>query len=87
MKKFFGKFGKKAMAILTVAMAVCMMAVPAFASTGTIEDIGITTAMIEPIVDYVVANIAVIMPVGITILGIMIGISLVPRIIKKFTSA
>lgn len=53
----------------------------------TNPDIGITTEMIEPIVDYVIQNIHAIMPVGITIMGIMIGIGLVPRIIRKFTNA
>ena len=53
----------------------------------TSVDVGITTAMLEPILDYITGNIAVIMPVGIAVMGIMIGISLIPRVIKKFTRA
>lgn len=47
-------------------------------------DVGITTSMVEPILDYITANIAVIMPVGITAMGIMLGIRLIPRIIYNF---
>lgn len=46
----------------------------------------VTTEMLEPIVDGITANIAVIMPVGITIFGVMIGLRLVPRIIRFFTN-
>ncbi len=47
----------------------------------------VTTEMLEPIVDAITSNIAVIMPVGITIFGVMVGLSLVPRIIRYFTHA
>lgn len=57
----------------------------ALASTGV--SIGITSAMLEPILEYVTGNIAVIMPVGIAVMGIMIGVGLIPTIIKKFTNA
>ena len=44
----------------------------------------ITSVMIEPIVDILTANLAVLVPVGITIMGAMIGVSLIPRIVYKF---
>ena len=44
----------------------------------------ITTDMLTPVVDQLVQNIAVVMPIGITIFGIMIGIRIIPRIIKSF---
>lgn len=50
-------------------------------------DVAITSEMLEPILDYITGNIAVIIPVGIAVMGIMIGIALVPRIIKRFTKA
>lgn len=52
-------------------------------STGT----AITSDMLEPVVDSITSNIAVILPIGVVVFGIMIGISLVPRILKKFTKA
>lgn len=47
----------------------------------------VTTAMLEPIVEMVTANIAVIMPIGLTLFGIMVGVGLVPRLISRFIHA
>lgn len=44
----------------------------------------ITEAMLAPITTAVTDNIGVILPVGIGILGVMIGVSLIPRIVYKF---
>lgn len=44
----------------------------------------LTTAMLDPIVDMIKADLGVLLPVGITLMGIMIGVSLVPRIVWKF---
>jgi len=39
---------------------------------------------LKPITDAIQSNLGVLLPVGITILAIMIGVSLIPRIIYKF---
>lgn len=44
----------------------------------------ITAELIQPIVGLVTDNVTVLVPVGISILGIMVGVSLIPRIIYKF---
>lgn len=44
----------------------------------------ITAAMLEPITEAITANLAVLLPVGIGIMAIMIGVHLIPRIIYKF---
>lgn len=44
----------------------------------------ITTDMLSPITSTVGANITTLTPVGIGIMGMMIGVSLVPRVIYKF---
>ena len=44
----------------------------------------ITAELVTPIVSLVTQNIEVLVPVGISILGIMVGVSLIPRIIYKF---
>lgn len=44
----------------------------------------ITSAMLEPIVSTLNSNLGVLLPVGITIMGVMIGVGLIPRIIYKF---
>jgi hypothetical protein len=48
------------------------------------EGVAITTAMMEPITSALTDNLSVLLPVGITIMGIMIGVSLIPRIVYKF---
>ena len=51
------------------------------ALTGT----GIVTAeMLGPIVETVTANITAILPIGLTIMGAMVGVGLIPRLIYKF---
>lgn len=44
----------------------------------------VTSALVEPIVTAVTDNLAVLLPVGISIMAIMIGVHLIPRIIYKF---
>lgn len=44
----------------------------------------ITSDMLAPITSTVGTNISVLTPVGIGIMGMMIGVSLVPRVIYKF---
>ena len=57
---------------------------PAMLATGTTPAIAITSDQLQPIVDTLTANLNVLLPVGITIMGIMIGVSLIPRIVYKF---
>lgn len=42
------------------------------------------SALLKPIVDGITSNLNVLLPVGITIMGIIIAVSLIPRIIYKF---
>lgn len=44
----------------------------------------ITSSMLTPVTDSITSNLGTLLPVGITIMGIMIGVSLIPRIIYKF---
>ena len=44
----------------------------------------ITADMLEPITDAIANNITVLIPVGIGVMGTMIGVSLIPRIVYKF---
>lgn len=44
----------------------------------------VTSGMVQPILDTLTANLGVLLPVGVTIMGVMIGVSLIPRIIYKF---
>ena len=44
----------------------------------------IDAALLKPITDALTSNLTTLLPVGITIMGTMIGVSLIPRIIYKF---
>lgn len=44
----------------------------------------ITAEMLAPITTALTNNLAVLLPVGISIMGVMIGVSLIPRIVYKF---
>lgn len=44
----------------------------------------VTSAMLTPVTSAITDNLGVLLPVGITILAVMLGVSLIPRIIYKF---
>ena len=44
----------------------------------------LTAKMLEPITTALTSNLTTLVPVGISILGAMIGVSLIPRIVYKF---
>lgn len=44
----------------------------------------ITTEMLTPITTALTTNLNTLLPVGLSIMGIMIGVSLIPRIVYKF---
>lgn len=44
----------------------------------------VTQAMLEPVIDSITGNLGVLLPVGLTILAVMVGVALIPRIIWKF---
>lgn len=44
----------------------------------------VTKEMFAGITDAITSNAEVLVPVGVTIMGIMVGISLIPRILWKF---
>ena len=52
--------------------------------TGAATTVAITQEMLAPITDTLTSNLNVLLPVGISIMGIMIGVSLIPRIVYKF---
>lgn len=46
--------------------------------------VNVTSAMLEPITTSITSNLGVLLPVGLTIMAVLIGVSLIPRIIYKF---
>lgn len=47
-------------------------------------NIAITADMLKPITDTLTSNLEVLIPVGVSIMGVMIGVGLIPRIVYKF---
>ena len=46
----------------------------------------VTSGMFEPLIDAITANVAVIVPVGLGVFGLLFGVLLVPRLIRRFIS-
>lgn len=44
----------------------------------------VTAEMLKPITEALTSNLGVLLPVGIAIMGTMVGVSLIPRIVYKF---
>ena len=44
----------------------------------------LSAEMLEPITTTLESNLKILLPVGITIMGAMIGVGLIPRIVYKF---
>lgn len=44
----------------------------------------VTAEMLEPVTTAITENLAVCLPVGLGLLAIMLGVSLIPRIYKFF---
>lgn len=77
-------FFSKRFACVAMALALCVcMCMTAFASTGT-ADVGITTEMLEPVIDSVTGAIGIILPIGLALFAIFLGINIIPKLFKKF---
>lgn len=44
----------------------------------------LTSSMFTNLISTITSNLGVLLPVGLTIMGIMVAVSLIPRIIYKF---
>lgn len=49
-----------------------------------VPTLALTSGMFSGLTSTITSNLGVLLPVGLTIMGIMIAVSLVPRIIYKF---
>lgn len=83
----------KAIMAFGPAVAVAAASVPALASGsdvsggGALDSVVVTTDMLTPIVDAVTSNVRVILPIGIIIFGILLGIGLIRGILKRVSGA
>lgn len=44
----------------------------------------LTSGMFTDLLSSITSNLGVLLPVGLTIMGIMVAVSLIPRIVYKF---
>lgn len=51
---------------------------------GAVANAVVTAEMLKPVTDTINQNLTVLLPVGVGIMAIMIGVSLIPRIVHKF---
>ena len=58
-------------------------AAPCFAAD-TVDTFEITATMVEPIVDAINSGLTTLVPIGLGVMGAMVGVGLIPRIIYKF---
>ncbi len=49
-----------------------------------VETLKITATMFDGLINTITTNLGVLLPIGLTIMGIMIAVALIPRIIYKF---
>ena len=89
----FKKMKVMAKALAVSALAGVMAAgssVVAFASGSSnpsldLPQINITTQMLTPLVEGIVSNVNVVLPVGLGIMGLMLGIRIIPSLLRRFT--
>lgn len=49
-----------------------------------VDSLELTSGMFDGLVSTITTNLDVLLPIGLTIMGIMVAVSLIPRIIYKF---
>lgn len=65
-----------------MAVMACFMALPLTASADEVA-FPVTSAMLAPVTSSMNSAIAVAVPVGIGVLAVLLGVYLVPKIIKR----
>ena len=51
---------------------------------GTVTGLTLTSSMFSGLLNTITSHLGVLIPVGLTIMGIMVAVSLIPRIVYKF---
>lgn len=69
---------------VAAASSVVAFAEEGTGTTSNLPNLAITTDMLTPLVEGVMANVAVVLPVGIGLFAIMIGIRVIPSLINRF---
>jgi len=70
--------------VVAASSSIVAFAAEAGEAELTLPKINITTQMLQPLVEGVVANVNVVLPVGLGIMGLMLGIRIIPSLIRRF---
>ena len=54
-------------------------------STSPLPTLSITEEMLEPLIQGVIDNVTVILPIGLGLMAIFLGIRIIPGLISRFT--
>lgn len=76
--------GTVAGAMVPLSTVVAFAEEPGSSGAATLPSIAITTEMLNPLVEGVMANVQVILPVGLGLFAIFLGIRIIPGLITKF---
>lgn len=80
---FFARFKITSSSVIVGSAVMVSLAVPSFAAD-PLPTLAITPEMLTPVVTGVVSNVGVILPVGLALFAIMIGIRIIPGLISSF---
>lgn len=69
---------------MSAASSVVAFAADAGGSGSSLPSIAITTDMLTPLVEGVMSNVQVILPVGLGLFAIFLGIRIIPGVISRF---
>ncbi len=71
-------------ALMSAAPMIQLAEEAGFSSTSTLPTIAITQDMLTPLVQGVVDNIAVVLPMGLGLFAIFLGIRIIPSLVSRF---
>ena len=77
-----GGFLGKMLAKVAAVAAAAALTVSSFAADG--DYVGVTNEMLEPVLEGAKANLGVIVPVGVGLFAIVMGIGFIPLMFRKF---
>lgn len=76
--------GAVAGAMIPLSTVVAFAEEAGTSGSSGLSGIAITTEMLNPLVEGVMANVQVILPVGLGLFAIFLGIRIIPGLITKF---
>ena len=86
-RKLKEKFKSKFLVVTGVVSSALSMMAFAADPEGALDSVAITSDMLQPLLDGITANIGVILPVGVAVFAVFLGVSVLPKLVRKFTSA